>query len=31
MTEDTPFDAESIAGKFLLDPYLDWATSWPIT
>ena len=25
MTEDTPFDAESIAGKFLLDPYLAWA------
>ena len=25
MTEDTPFDAESIAGKFLLDPYLEWA------
>ena len=25
MTDDSPFDAESIAGKFLLDPYLDWA------
>jgi oxalate decarboxylase/phosphoglucose isomerase-like protein (cupin superfamily) len=25
MTEDTLFNAESIAGKFLLDPYLDWA------